>query len=212
MEKMKNWKWVIRKIFTFPQWLYINLLYLKMKLSLNHLGKDCRVDKGVIFNHPKQIYIGDNCLVLHGALLYGRSNAKIGLYLEKEVTIREYAYVDAHWGFISIGEGSWLGPHSLIYGNGGLRIGKNVLIAGLTTIAPHNHGFDRIDIPIKFQPETQKGIVIEDDVWIGANCVITDGVTISKGSVIGAGSVVTKDIPPYSIAVGTPAVVIKSRQ
>jgi acetyltransferase-like isoleucine patch superfamily enzyme len=72
-----------------------------------------------------------------------------------------------------------------------------------------NHSYEEIDLPISKQKETTAIITIEDECWIGANAVITAGVTIGKHSVIAAGSVVTKSIPAYSVAVGNPAKVIK---
>lgn len=75
-------------------------------------------------------------------------------------------------------------------------IGPNVSIPGA------NHNFDSIDVPMNMQGNTIKGTIIEDDVWIGANSVILDGIAIGKGSVIGAGSVVAKDVEPYSIVGG----------
>lgn len=96
---------------------------------------------------------------------------------------------------------------------GCFRIGNDVAIAPNCTIIGANHIFQRTDIPIRQQGVgTRGGVVIENDVWIGANSVILDGVTIGEGSVIGAGSVVTKSIPPYCIAVGNPCQVIKSRK
>jgi acetyltransferase-like isoleucine patch superfamily enzyme len=76
---------------------------------------------------------------------------------------------------------------------------------------PENHEFDRIDIPIREQGTTRQGITIEDDVWVGSNAIFLDGAHVGRGSVIGAGSVVRGNIPPYSIAVGVPARVIRSR-
>lgn len=90
--------------------------------------------------------------------------------------------------------------------NANVAIGPNCMIVGI------NHNFNNMNVPIKEQGFSVKGIIIENDVWIGANCVILDGVTIGKGSVIGAGSVVTKSIPSNSVAVGNPCRVIKSRQ
>jgi len=74
-----------------------------------------------------------------------------------------------------------------------------------------NHIYKDPKTPIRLQEIRAIGIIIEDDVWLGVGSTVLDGVTIGKGSVIGAGAVVTKDIPPYSIAVGVPAKVIKKR-
>jgi acetyltransferase-like isoleucine patch superfamily enzyme len=90
-------------------------------------------------------------------------------------------------------------------------IGDNVLIAGHTMIIPSNHNSQDLQIPINQQGENSKGIIIEDDVWIGAGCKILDGVCIKSGAIIGAGSVVTKDIPPNAIIAGVPGKLIKYR-
>ncbi len=95
--------------------------------------------------------------------------------------------------------------------NGEIVIGNNVMIGPNTLLRAEDHKFDRTDIPMCEQGHNVGTINIEDDVWIGANVVITKGVTIGRGCVIGAGAVVTHDIPAYSVAVGVPAKVIKSR-
>jgi acetyltransferase-like isoleucine patch superfamily enzyme len=100
----------------------------------------------------------------------------------------------------------------VLYGHGGLRIGNFVRIATHCVLVPANHGFDRLDVPIARQPVQALGITIEDDVWIGANSVVLDGVTIGRGAIIGAGTVVTKDVRPYAICVGNPARVIGDRR
>ena len=95
---------------------------------------------------------------------------------------------------------------------GSLRIGRDVQIAPHCVFSPYEHGIDDVTVAIRAQPITTKGdIIIEDDVWLGAGVIVLNGVTIGRGAVIGAGSVVTKDIPPFSIAVGSPAAVVRRR-
>lgn len=114
-------------------------------------------------------------------------------------------------GFIEIGDNVHVGESSMITAYQKVKIGNNVMIGPHNIIVDLSHGKDRLDIPMRIQPPTAKTIVIEDDVWISSNCVILPGVTIGKGSVIGAGAVVTKDIPAYAIAGGVPAHVLKWR-
>jgi acetyltransferase-like isoleucine patch superfamily enzyme len=96
------------------------------------------------------------------------------------------------------------------YGEG-IRVGDQVLIGPYTVVVSYDHGFADPSRPIREQ-ECQGGrVTIDDDVWIGAHCIITCNVTIGRGSVIGAGSVVTHDIPPGSIAHGSPARVVGHR-
>lgn len=115
-------------------------------------------------------------------------------------------------GIITIGERTSINQYVVINGDGGVKIGNDVMIAAFCALFSSNHRFDRLDIPMMQQGMVSKGgIVIEDDVWIGAHCVILDGVTIGNGSVIAAGAVVTRNVEPFSIIAGVPANVIARR-
>ena len=92
---------------------------------------------------------------------------------------------------------------------GPIQIGNNVIFAQNIVSSGLNHGYKDINTPISKQPTSTSKITVEDDCWIGANVVITAGVTIGKHCVIAAGAIVTKNIPPFSIAAGNPAKVIK---
>lgn len=113
---------------------------------------------------------------------------------------------------ISIGDESQIGYCDSLYVNE-LTIGNYVLIGPHVAIIDANHRFDRLDIPIKQQGYRYKGpIVIEDDVFIGANVTILSGVRIGTGAVVGAGAVVNRNVPPYAVVGGVPATVIKYRR
>jgi acetyltransferase-like isoleucine patch superfamily enzyme len=110
---------------------------------------------------------------------------------------------------IRIGRDSLIGEFSVIRGQGGVVIGDRVYTSPLTQIIAVNHVFSDPGRPFVEQGITAEGIIIEDDVWLGAGAVITDGVRIGKGAVVAAGAVVTKDVPPHTIVGGVPARVIK---
>lgn len=96
---------------------------------------------------------------------------------------------------------------------GAIKIGKRVLMGPEVIIYTRNHSTKRIDISIQEQGyDDPKQVIIEDDVWICRRVIILPGVKIGKGSVLGAGAVISKDIPPYSVAVGNPAKIIKDRR
>ena len=117
-------------------------------------------------------------------------------------------------GNLIIGENVVINAGCVLYTGNGILIGKNVAIAANCTFAPVNHEYLRRDLPISqqgFRP-SKGGIIIEDDVWVGANCVILDGAILRRGCVIGAGSLVRSEIAPYSINVGHPLSVIGWRQ
>lgn len=95
--------------------------------------------------------------------------------------------------------------------SGGLTIGSDVMMAPGVHIVTNGHVFDRTDIPMRAQGIFEKPVTIGDDVWLSANVIVLPGVTVGRGSVIAAGSIVTKDVPEYSIVGGVPARVIRSR-
>jgi len=143
----------------------------------------------------------------------------------------EGAYVAAEAAIFTtrlvVGERAWIAGHALVRGDvelgahstvnpyacisGKVRCGEGVRIASHVSIVGFNHGFEDPDVPIHAQKHESLGIVIEDDVWIGANAVVLDGVTIGKGAVIAAGAVVTKDVAPLSIMAGVPAKLVRKR-
>lgn len=112
---------------------------------------------------------------------------------------------------VELGDNSGIGIRAQI--NGKVIIGKNVMMGPDVCIYVRNHAFDRTDVPMNrqgFAPE--KPVVIEDDVWIGARVIILPGVHIGTGVVIGAGAVVTKDVPDYAVVGGNPARILKMRK
>lgn len=127
----------------------------------------------------------------------------------KNVNIENNAYIGDPKD-ISIGDNSGIGSYCQLYG--AITIGKDVMIAPEVIMLTRNHKFSRKDIPMRLQGmEKEKPIIIEDDVWIGTRVIIMPGVKIKKGSIIAAGSVVTKDVEPYSIVGGVPAKLIRKR-
>ncbi len=122
-------------------------------------------------------------------------------------TIEDFATVNNGVGAVSIGNNSRIGIGNVVIGP--VSIGNNVILAQNIVMSGLNHTYTDIETPISLQPVTTSPIVIEDDCWVGANAVLTAGVTIGKHSVVAAGAVVTKSIPPFSVAVGNPARVIK---
>ncbi|WP_207424832.1 acyltransferase [Desertivirga brevis] len=121
--------------------------------------------------------------------------------------VEEFATVNNGVGDVIIGEKTIIGIGNVIIGP--VSIGNNTMFAQNIVVSGLNHGYEDVSIPPSEQKVSTKPIVISDNVWIGANSVITAGVTIGKHCVVGAGSVVTKSIPDYCVAVGNPAKVVK---
>lgn len=140
---------------------------------------------------PNGIDIGDETIVMHGAILH------------------VYNFRDLPHAGIKIGKNCLIGEYSIIRGQGGVEIGDRVFTSPYTQIIAVNHVFDDPKRPFIEQGITAEGIIIEDDVWLGAGAIITDGIHVGKGAVVAAGAVVTKDVPAYTVVGGVPARPIK---
>ena len=128
----------------------------------------------------------------------------------KNVNIERGAFFGS--GFrLKIGDNSGIGVNCLVPGN--IEIGKNVMMGPNCCIFSSNHAFERTDIPMNQQGNSEQKItVIEDDVWIGRQVIFTPGRIVKRGSIIAAGTVLTKDFPEYSIVGGNPSRLIRSRK
>lgn len=122
-------------------------------------------------------------------------------------TIEDFSAVNNGVGSVIIGDRTKIGLSNTIIGP--VTIGNDIRLAQNITISGLNHIYSDKTLPIHAQGVTTSPIIIEDETWIGANVVIVAGVTVGKHCIIAAGSIVTKNIPPYSVAVGNPARVIK---
>ncbi len=191
-------------------------LFMRQKLYrrlFRSLGPKVAFGTGITLKQPSKISIGRGCVVDDQVNLSVRGSAAAGMEIGPAVYIGRNTELKAREGHILIGEQTSIGSNCRIATQEGrIDIGREVFIAAFCYIGGGNHRFDRIDIPIVRQGSRSKGgVTIGDDVWIGSNCVIADGVTIGKGAVIGSCSYVNRDIPAYAVAYGSPATVRKSR-
>lgn len=121
--------------------------------------------------------------------------------------IEDFSTINNGVGHVVIGAHSLIGMSNVVIGP--VTIGDNVIMAQHVVISGLNHNYTDPALPISRQGVSVKAVVIEDDCWIGANAVITSGVTVGKHSVVAAGSVVTRDVPPFSVVAGNPARPVK---
>ena len=163
------------------------------------LGSEVWLGSGVDFRPMGQRSLG------------GTTFQKGKIFLGQETRIESGAILWAFGGFIRAGRNVFLGPQTIIYGHGGVEIGDQTLISMRVTILSSNHSVPDRGKEIRHQADILLPTRIGRDVWIGAHAVILGGVTIGDGCVIGAGSVVTNDMPPYSVAIGVPARVVRTR-
>ncbi len=182
------------------------------RLQLGRCGRHLSVDVGTRIRNPSRVWLGDDCWLKERVILDGRSEREAGIVIGDRVVVRTGAYIDAYdkEGFVRIGNRAGIGQYVYIGGNGGVTIGDDVMISGHTYIVAARRYFDRaMDVPYREQGESRRGVVIGRNAWIAANCVILDGVSIGADTVIGAGSVVTKNMPSGVVAFGNPARVVR---
>ena len=157
--------------------------------QFGRIGEGVVLEPGVLVFFPESIEIGDNVYVGHGTILKG--------YYQNRMVI---------------GEGSWIGQQCFFHSAGGLTIGREVGVGIGVKIWTSNHRDEGTDKPIIRSGLRFAAVVIGDGADIGVGAIVLPGVTIGIGCQIGAGSVVTGDIPPYCVAAGAPARVLRSRR
>lgn len=158
------------------------------KKPFRKIGMNVVFEPGVRIFHPENIEIGDY------------------LYIGHDTFINAY-----HKGEIIIGENVWIGQNCFLHGAGKIRIGSHTGIGPYVKILTSAHDFDSEEKPIISYPLKFAPVIIKDGCDIGIGAIILPGVTIGEGSVIGAGSVVTKDVPEYTVWAGVPAKMMRRR-
>ena len=166
----------------------LTILFFKLWNRQLQVGRNVEIDPRAFIARGGPVSLGDESVIRAGALLLPSS------------------------GSIDIGNKTSINQYTVINGQGGVTIGDSVMVAAFVAMFAANHNFENPALSILEQgTSTKGGIRIEDNVWIGTHAVILDGVTIGRGSVIGAGAVVTKNVLPYSVVVGVPGKTVRSR-
>ena len=184
--------------------------YYKTKFKI--MGNNVKIGKNVKILNPEYISVGDNVLISDDVTLLARG--KGGITLGDNVRLEERVYLDTQteeFGYITIGANSYIGTGAMMFGHVGLEIGDTCLIGQSVNLTPYSHKYADPTKNIVSQGGHMEKVTIGRDVYVGMGSKIMYSGNIGEGSVIGCGSTVVKPIPPYSIAVGTPAKVIKKR-
>lgn len=152
------------------------------------LGPDCVFEPGVLVFHADTITLGRNVYVGHQTILKG--------YYRNEMRI---------------GDETWIGQQCFLHSAGGLTIGSKVGVGPGVKIITSVHAEAGRDTAVLFSPIEFAPVVVEDDADLGVGAVLLPGVTVGRGAIVGAGAVVASDIPPYAVAAGVPARVLRTR-
>ncbi len=180
-------------------------------LLLGHCGRGVAFSRGVVLRCPGRMSVGDGSMIDDRVFFDIKSEAALLQLGERNQIMHGVHFETGYEGTIRLGNDCFVGAYAILNGQGGIEIGDNVLIAGHCHIVAGNHRFEDPDRPINTQGFDSRGIVIEDDVWLGAGVKVLDGVRIGRGSIVSAGAVVTRDVAPYSIMAGVPARFLRLR-
>ena len=152
------------------------------------IGKNVIIESGVKVFHPENIIIGNNVYIGHNTILKGYYN-----------------------NLMVVGDNTWIGQGCFFHSAGGLNIGQSVGIGPMVTIITSEHDGQDKDIPVLFNDLKFAKVIIKDKADIGVNSVLLPGITLGRGSIVGAGSVVTKNVSDYTVVAGVPARFLRDR-
>lgn len=156
--------------------------------DLRACGEGCVLEEGVRIFHPENVVLGRNVYVGHDTLLKGY-----------------------HRNLLEIGDESWIGQQCFFHSAGGLSIGRRVGVGPAVRILTSTHREAGRDVPILFSPLELAPVRVDDDADLGIGAILLPGVTVGRGAQVGAGAVVTEDVPPYTVVAGVPARRIRER-
>lgn len=183
-------------------------LLLRQKLYpfiLGSMGRGVAIGANVAIRHPGKIRIGDNVVIDDNCVLDAKGETNQGITIHNGVFIGRGTILTCHNGDIVLEDNVNIGFNCVISSLSRIVIKKNHLMAAFCYLVGGDHDSDRTDIPVLMQGRSSKGIMVEENVWLGAGVAILDGVTVGRDSIIGAHAVVNKDVPEFAIAAGVPA-------
>jgi acetyltransferase-like isoleucine patch superfamily enzyme len=179
---------------------------------LGSVGRNVVFGVNVTLRHPHKIHIGDNVVIDDLCCLDAKGTDNRGITIGSGVFIGRNTILSCKNGDILVEDRANIGFNCEIFSASTVRVGKDVLMAAYTYLVGGDHLYDRTDIPVLQQGRTARGIEVGDGTWLGTHVVVTDGSTIGRDAIIGAGAVVVGEIQEYAIATGIPAKVTRDRR
>ena len=189
-------------------------LWLRSRLYprlLGACGRNVFFGNDVTLRHPHKIRIGDDVVVDDGCVLDAKGAENDGIAIGNGVFLGRQTIVTTKDGDIELEDGVNVSAFCMIFSASHVRCGRNTLIAAYTYLVGGGHDLDRTDLAIIDQARPSQGIAIGPNCWLGAGVTVLDGVTVGRDAVIGANSVVTRDVEDFAVAAGSPAAIIRRR-
>ncbi len=185
---------------------WLKLLAFACKARIHQRSK---ISLAATIKFPAFVRLGQRCIVRTAVIIDAPGPTL--LVLGDGVQLNRGVYLGAFGKHFEVGARTQCNRNALIDGRGSIRIGSDVLVGPGAQLISYQHRFESLEVPINQQGVEVGEIVIEDDVWIGAGAIVLANITIGRGSIVGAGAVVTRSCPPYSILAGIPARIIGER-
>jgi acetyltransferase-like isoleucine patch superfamily enzyme len=180
-------------------------------LLLGECGRKPVFGQNVVLRHPHKIRLGDSVIVDDNCLLDAKGSSNAGISLADGVFLGRNTILSCKNGDIILEQGVNIGFNSQIASGSSVRVGKDGLLASYCYLIGGGHASGEPGQPIQEQQAVSHGVTLEDNVWLGAGVKVLDGVTIGADCIIGAGAVVSSDVPERSVAAGIPARIIRQR-
>lgn len=181
-------------------------------LVLGRTGRNVVFGANVTLRHPHKIRLGDNVVVDDGCCLDAKGTDNAGITIGSGVFVGRNTILSCKNGDIVIDDGANIGFNCEIFSASRVRVGRDTLMAAYTYLVGGDHLYDRVDVPVLHQGRTARGIDVGDGAWLGAHVVVTDGSTVGRDAIVGAGAVVVGEVPEFAVAAGTPARVLRDRR
>jgi acetyltransferase-like isoleucine patch superfamily enzyme len=179
---------------------------------LGACGRNVTFGVNVTLRHPRKIRIADDVAVDDGCVLDAKGAANDGIRIGRRVFLGRNTILACKEGDIVLEDGVNISYQCAVFSASSVRIGADTLLAAYCYVVGGGHEFDRTDVPVIRQGRPSKGVDIGRGAWLGAGAVVLDGVSVGHDAVVGAHAVVTQDVPPFAVAAGSPARVIRDRR
>jgi acetyltransferase-like isoleucine patch superfamily enzyme len=178
---------------------------------LGRCGKNVTFGHGVVLRHPAKIRLGDDVVVDDLVLLDAKGTSNEGITVGNGVFLGRGTILSCKDGDIVLGDHVNIGFHSEVFSGSRVTVGRYGLFAAYTYLVGGGHAFDQSGVPVVEQERTSRGIALGENVWLGTGVKVLDGVRVGRDVVVGAGAVVTADLPDGVVAAGVPARVVRER-
>jgi acetyltransferase-like isoleucine patch superfamily enzyme len=190
-------------------------LFLRARLYpriLGACGRNVAFGTNVVLRHPGKIRIGDDVAIDDQCVLDAKGAANRGIEIGRRVFLGRNTILACKDGDIVLEDGVNISYNCVVFSGSSVRLGADALLAAFCYVVGGGHAFGRVDVPVVRQERPSRGIEVGRGAWLGTGVTVLDGVRLGHDAVVGAHAVVAEDLPPFAVAAGVPARVVRDRR